>query len=222
MPKKLSKAVVEKIVRMYAEGNQSGNAIADELGYSRGYVYRILRQNGHKSSVRMGPARKYNLTTRQEKRMVIMYGAGDSCETIAQAFNIPWSAVNKRLADLGVQLRPGGFRKGSEHHGWKGGRLERTDGYIVVLVSEDDPLYCMAQVKTNTARYALEHRLVMARHLGRPLESNETVHHIDGDKSNNSIENLQLRQGKHGKGSLFRCLDCGSYNVELAVLTEVN
>ena len=38
----------------------------------------------------------------------------------------------------------------------------------------------------------LEHRLVMAETLGRDLTDEEVVHHIDEDKLNNAIENLQL------------------------------
>ena len=37
-----------------------------------------------------------------------------------------------------------------------------------------------------------EHRLVMEENLGRKLELSEVVHHIDGDKSNNDLDNLQL------------------------------
>lgn len=36
------------------------------------------------------------------------------------------------------------------------------------------------------------HRYVMARHLGRKLESWEHVHHIDEDRGNNKIDNLEL------------------------------
>lgn len=37
-----------------------------------------------------------------------------------------------------------------------------------------------------------EHRLVMERALGRPLAPNENVHHLDGDKLNNDLSNLEL------------------------------
>ncbi len=36
------------------------------------------------------------------------------------------------------------------------------------------------------------HRIVMEEHLGRKLRKEEVVHHIDGNKSNNDINNLML------------------------------
>jgi len=99
--------------------------------------------------------------------------------------------------------------KGPDHGCWKGGRYVDSNGYVRVWVAVDDPLAVMAL----SEGYVLEHRLVMARKLGRPLLRTETVHHIDGNRQNNAPDNLQLRQGKHGKHVVMCCLDCGSHNV---------
>lgn len=61
-----------------------------------------------------------------------------------------------------------------------------SHGYFRVAVPEDE------RWLVGGATVAPEHRLVMARVLGRPLTSQESVHHRNGDKTDNSPDNLEL------------------------------
>ncbi len=90
---------------------------------------------------------------------------------------------------------------GESHPAWKGGQWEDAKGYIHIWLPRDDFFFPMAS-KSN---YVLEHRLVMAKHLGRNLQSWEKVHHKDGIKDHNEYNNLEMTTNgshiiEHNKG----------------------
>lgn len=85
-----------------------------------------------------------------------------------------------------VRDKNGRFAKGNITN-WRGGIRFRR-GYVFIY-SPDHPC------KDKNNCYP-EHRLVMEKHVGRYLSGEEIVHHIDGNKSNNAIENLMLLPNK--------------------------
>jgi hypothetical protein len=111
----------------------------------------------------------------------------------------PLSCQCKQCANI----KTGGVRSKNQHPYWKGGRgIYR--GYAYVFVTTDSPYFAMA-TRTNkgkkgnvTSAYVFEHRYVMARHLGRLLNDDEIVHHINGIKTDNRLANLHLmKKEKH-------------------------
>jgi hypothetical protein len=89
---------------------------------------------------------------------------------------------------------------GEKHWNWKGGRhVRKRDGYAVIRVRDE----------TGRGKPVLEHRYVMEQHLGRELGSHETIHHRNGQKDDNRLENLELRVGNHGRGATHaHCPTC--------------
>lgn len=94
---------------------------------------------------------------------------------------------------------------------WRGG-FRMSAGYR--------ELFIPSHPNASTSGYVREHRYVMSEHIGRPIAPNEHVHHINGNKVDNRIENLQLmtasehqrlHHGTHGRWarSFDTCVQCG-------------
>lgn len=77
---------------------------------------------------------------------------------------------------------------GQRSSSWKGGKRTNSQGYKMIKLDKADFFFSM----TNVDGYVLEHRLIMAKSLGRNLPSWEIVHHKNGIRKDNRLENLQL------------------------------
>jgi len=97
--------------------------------------------------------------------MVVLYSKGYSCTDIARRVGILPGSVWQRLKAVGVTMRAQGHRRVKR-------RIDSI-GYV-----------CIGRER--------EHRIVAAQMLGRSLEPGESVHHINGVKTDNRSENLRV------------------------------
>lgn len=207
---KLRKLPDIDVLRPQYEAGDTPAVIGARYGVSPFTVIAALRAAGI-------PRRRRGNTTivldeKMKARLFELYDAGYNHAQIAGILNLAPITVSRLLRANGFFVER---RARREKHGqWRGGRTKTAQGYVRVLVEPDDVNSSMRDV----LGYVLEHRLVVARSLGRPLHKHETVHHINGDRSDNRLENLQLRKGKHGAGVVMKCAACGSHDIVCAEL----
>ena len=103
----------------------------------------------------------------------------------------------RSLRCISCHNRKGPHFTGERSTAWKGGRVKHSQGYILVRLQPDDFFYSMAC----KSGYVKEHRLVVAKALGRCLHRWEIVHHkhdkypagsVEDKQDNRYPENLQL------------------------------
>jgi hypothetical protein len=88
---------------------------------------------------------------------------------------------------------------GEKHHNWKGGRIFNSGGYVIVY---------QPRHPFNYKKYVPEHRLVVEKQIGRYLNPEEVVHHLDKKTDNrpemlmafvNNSSHLRFEHGKKVK-----------------------
>jgi hypothetical protein len=99
--------------------------------------------------------------------------------------------VSRLCQKHGIRVQGRGPRPGAGHPEWRGGRSTDKHGYILVWV-ESHPHAKRRPGQRHPGGYVREHRLVMEQALGRFLDPKEVVHHLNGNKSDNRPENLEL------------------------------
>jgi TyrR family helix-turn-helix protein len=102
-----------------------------------------------------------------------LFRSGVTVKELAVKYSVSEQTIKSRLWEKGVQTD-------TFHKGYK----VKDSGYVQILNPEHP--------NSDAQGYVPEHRLVMEKYIGRYLKSNEVVHHINGIKDDNRIENLQL------------------------------
>jgi len=127
-----------------------------------------------------------------------------SSKDISAQVGVSFSTVCKWLKKAGITLRTPG--QGSKDFSWKnrGKTREFSDSWRGKLsdsgkawaeknasgLSFKENGYVEITRGPNKGRGL--HAVVMEEHIGRPLQPDEVVHHIDRNKHNNDLSNLQL------------------------------
>ena len=199
-----------ELVRLYEEGATQVE-LAKKYGCTTTVVCKMLRQAGVLRGRR--PVSPYRNDPEFIARIALRWEAGATITGISTEMQIGAKSVSRILRDHGI---PPQRASGEKHGMWKGGRTVDENGYIHVTLPRGHVLFGM----TKDSGYVLEHRLVMAEYLGRPLLNHESVHHIDGVRHNNDVENLQLRIGQHGAHVCYRCADCGSERLQPVPISD--
>lgn len=112
----------------------------------------------------------------------------DFCENIRKNYsgkNHPfYGRKHSKKSKLKMSASKKGKKIGCNNSNWKNGIKKDVQGYIMQ--------YAPTHPYAINSRYVYQHRIVMELHLLRFLKRTEVVHHINGKKDDNRIENLRL------------------------------
>ena len=179
----------EELRKAYIEDGRTLEDMCEIVGAKSVITVRkILNERGISTNhnKRLSDKTKHGMSEEDFKSYISSeYQKGRSIDSIGAEFGISSSGMRKYFIKYAIPRRSNtDFLKKSpaNNPNWKGGRHDH-EGYITIY-APDHPKASRKRV--------YEHQLVMEKYLGRYLEEGEVVHHIDGNRKNNDINNLLL------------------------------
>ena len=151
-------------------------------------VAKILRENGidtYKNG-RLKSKTTHGMSDEEFKKFLIReYKSGLTQREIADKLSVSAACITKYFKKYGIKTRTKSeLASGNKNPNWHGGKRTVKEGYVLVYAPDHPNCH-----KDGTM---YEHQIIMEKHIGRLLKKDEVVHHINGNRSDNRIENLML------------------------------
>lgn len=184
----------ELLYQLYVAERKTLREISKKINANEITIRKYMRKHGIKTrdtNYENSLLYKHGLTESEFKRKLEKEYLIDkvSINKLGLKYNVSHVIIKRYLDKFGIPTRS--HKKankinnsGKNNPNWNGGKRSHSEGYIQILKK--------GHPQADGCGYVYEHRLVMEKHLGRYLHSEEHIHHINGIKTDNRLENLMV------------------------------
>lgn len=184
----------EELKTLYLKENLTLKQMCEHMGCKSEITARkILHENGidtNRNQMKSLETRKGMSDGEFKDFLINLYeNQNVSICKIAESLGVTQSAIRRYFKKYDIPFKETSYAKsvstsGKRHGNWTGEKHLASSGYYEIYMPEHP--------KANKRNKVYEHRLVMEQHIGRYLTDDEVVHHINGVKTDNRLENLLL------------------------------
>ena len=204
--KKFSDNEENDIVNHHLSGKLTLKCIASLYDCSEGCIRKILER---KEIPPHRQGRQYVGFNKEDTLSILKYWNDKlSVGEIAKKMKCSSKKIKNFFCHILIKYEPR-YLSGRRHPKFILGIITNSNGVKKIKLNYDDPCYSLM----DKSGYAPLSRVVASKKSGHVLRKDQTVHHINGERSDDNSENLQVRNGQHGSGIIYICENCKSSDI---------